>query len=226
MYFNQPPGQADASPASVGTLMQRSGGSLLQATLLAPPDADRAKLANVSLIAVPDPSAKTLKKHDLITIVVNENSQNSSKGDTALSKTTDFDAKLNNFILMNLSKMRMTGVAPSVAPELNFQTERDFTGTAAVDRADIVTDRITAEVIDVKPNNTVVLQARKRINTDEEKQEFIMTGVCRAEDVAADNTILSTQCYDLEIQKKNSGMVRDTTKRGFLTKMLDVIDPF
>jgi flagellar L-ring protein precursor FlgH len=206
--------------------MQRNGGSMLQAAILATADPGRAKLSEVSLFAVPDPAAKTIKKHDLITIVVHEEGQNSSTGDSSLSKEADFDAKMADFVQLNLAQMQLKGYSPSVAPELNLQATRDFKGDAAIDRADIVTDRITAEVVDVKPNNTLVLQARKRVKTDDEEQEILLSGICRVEDVTADNTILSNQCFDLSIEKKNSGTVRETTKRGFFPKLLDLIDPF
>ena len=61
-----------------------------------------------------------------------------------------------------------------------------------VDRARQVPPFCTAEVLDVKPNGTLVLQARKRIKTDDEEQVFVLSGTCRAEDITADNTILKT----------------------------------
>lgn len=224
-YYGQRAPSPQDSP-SIGVLMQRNGGSLLQATLLAAPDPDRATLAGISPTAVPDLRPKLLRKHDLLTIIIHEEGQNSSNGSSDLSKTADLDAKLNNFVELNIAKMRLTGVSPSIVPELNLAGKRDFKGTATVQRADIVTDRVQAEVVDIKPNNTLVLQARKRIKADEEFQEFIMTGICRAEDVTADNTVLSTQCFDLTIQKNNKGTVNTTTKKGFIPKLLDFIDPF
>ena len=48
----------------------------------------------------------------------------------------------------------------------------------------------------------------------------------RAKYVLPDNTVLSTQLYDLELNKQHSGAVRDTTKRGWVPKLLDAINPF
>lgn len=95
-----------------------------------------------------------------------------------------------------------------------------------MDRTDTLTARITGEVVDVKPNGTLVVQARKSIRTDEEEQQFVMTGICRAEDVAADNTVLSNQMYDLQLQKNHKGTVRSATKRGLLGQLLDFVNPF
>jgi len=57
-------------------------------------------------------------------------------------------------------------------------------------------------------------------------QMFVLTGICRAEDVGADNTILSTQLYNLELQKNHTGNVKDTTQQGFIPKLLNTINPF
>ena len=106
------------------------------------------------------------------------------------------------------------------------QASRNFTGDGSVDRSDTLTARITGEVVDVKPNGTLVLQARKQIRTDEEEQQFVLTGTCRAEDVGADNTVLSTQMFDLQLQKNHKGMVREATRRTWLQKLFGAVSPF
>jgi flagellar L-ring protein precursor FlgH len=111
-------------------------------------------------------------------------------------------------------------------PSIKMSGKRNMKGDATVDREDTLILRVTAEVVDVKPNGTLVLQARQRIQTDEDVQTLVLTGVCRAEDVTPDNTILSTQMFDKSIAKTHTGPVRDTTRRGWLVKLLDAISPF
>ena len=53
-----------------------------------------------------------------------------------------------------------------------------------------------------------------------------MTGVCGAGDLTPDNTVLSRQVYDLSIVRTTKGAVQDTTKRGFIPKLLDFVNPF
>ena len=104
---------------------------------------------------------------------------------------------------------------------------RNFKGEATVDRTDSYTQRVGAEVIDVKPNGTLVLQAMKTIQTDEEEQSVILSGVCRAEDITAgDNTVLSTALHDHELTKTHRGSVRNATRKGWGGKLLDAISPF
>jgi flagellar L-ring protein precursor FlgH len=61
---------------------------------------------------------------------------------------------------------------------------------------------------------------------DEEVQNIVLSGTCRAEDVTADNTVLSTQLYDKNVVKTTKGQVRDTSTRGWAAKLLDYLNPF
>ena len=45
-------------------------------------------------------------------------------------------------------------------------------------------------------------------------------------DITPDNTVLSTQLFDLEFTKTNKGQVRNTTKTGLIHKLLDFVNPF
>jgi flagellar L-ring protein precursor FlgH len=53
-----------------------------------------------------------------------------------------------------------------------------------------------------------------------------LTGTCRSEDITPDNTVLSTQIAELEIKVTNSGAVRDGSRRGWITRLLDIVRPF
>jgi len=216
-----PPSAQDAA-----NLMRQTGGSLMQATMVQQSDQSQAKLSDMSFFAVAEQEPKVMRKHDLVTVIVREESEFKSEGTTDLKKQADLDAKIENFVRFSLENFALKQNVGTPAPQITMSGERNFKGEATVDRTDSLTARITGEVIDVKPNGTLVIQARKRIKTDEEVQTFILTGICRAEDVTADNAVLSTQLYDLELTKSHSGAVRDTTKRGWVPKLLDAINPF
>ncbi|HEY1628545.1 MAG TPA: flagellar basal body L-ring protein FlgH [Tepidisphaeraceae bacterium] len=217
---------ANAPQPTPAEAMQRAGGSLLRATAVSMPDPNQAKLSAVSYFAVPEPVPRTLKKHDLVTILVHEQSEYKANGTTDLERTADYDAKLSEFLKISLKNFQVAGVSPQTAPEINGTGQRDFKGSADVDRSDSMTLRVTAEVIDVKPNGTLALQARTHIKNDEEDQTVILSGICRVEDVTPDNTVISTQMYDTNLTKLTTGAVRDTNRRSWAQKLLDVFNPF
>lgn len=216
-----------AGPPDAAALLRSNGNSLLKASLAAGHDPDAARLDDVSYYAVPIPEPKIIRKHDLITIIVREESESSSEGRSRLTRESKLAAAIEDFVKLRLGNAEIEGggIGP-VAPKIDLSGSREFIGRGTADRSDSFTARITAEVLDVKPNGTLVLQARKRIRTDEEEQVFILSGTCRAEDISADNTILSTALHDQEVTKTHKGTVRSATRRGWGGKLLDVISPF
>jgi flagellar L-ring protein precursor FlgH len=215
--------------ADAGSLFQKSGGSLLRVGLASANDPTQAKPGQLSYMSLPDPEPKTIRKHDLITIVIHEESAFTSKESADLKREADIDAQLNAWARLNIDRLTLSptgGSGASTYPEVKMTGTRNFTGDGTVDRSDNLTARITGEVVDVKPNGTLVVQARKLIRTDEEEQQFILSGTCRAEDVASDNTVLSTQIFDLQLQKNHKGTVREATRRTWLQKLVDVVSPF
>jgi flagellar L-ring protein precursor FlgH len=211
-----------------GPIAVDHGGSLLRATLAAQanPSLDVVPYNAASAMAVAEQQPRVMKKHDMVTIIVREESQASATGTTDLKKSADFDAKIDSYVKMNLSKLQLQSVTPTNALELKAEGSRNFKGESQVDRTDTFTARIGAEVIDVKPNGTLILQAKKHIKTDEEEQEFILTGTCRAEDIQPDNTVVSNQLNDLDVHKVTKGAARDGTKRGLIPRLLDAFSPF
>ena len=79
--LNVPPSAANNGMAEQASeLMKRTGGSLVQAQLIAQASPAQAKPGAISFIAVPEATPRTLKQHDLVTIVVNEQSEITTKG--------------------------------------------------------------------------------------------------------------------------------------------------
>jgi flagellar L-ring protein precursor FlgH len=238
-------GPQDFSPA----LMRQGGGSLLQAGRItagatvngqgnnggglmagggvAPPyDPGKAVINAYSPFAVPEPEPKLIKKHALVTIIVREESEATSNGSTDVKREGTVDAQVNQFTKLNIANLSLQPSVGGAAPSVNLVGNREFKGEGTVERQDSFITRIQAEVIDVKPNGTLVLQARKRIKHDEEEQTFVASGICRVEDITPDNTVLSTQLFDLEVSKQTKGQVRNSTKTGIVHKLLDFLNLF
>src|SRR4051812_27506406 len=157
--------------------MRRNGNSLLKATLNAKQDRAQARLADVSFGAVPEPVPRTLRKHDQVTIIVREESEFRSKGNSKFKKEAEFEARVDEFIKLQIKNAEIEGGAlgPN-PPSIRASGKRDFKGEGAVDRSDMFTTRVQAEIIDVKPNGTLVLQARSHIRNDDEDRYFVLTG--------------------------------------------------
>ena len=223
-------GPVSSPPAQlpIGLVVQRTGGSLLRAESFGKPEGGPLTTSTASFYDVPEPKPKLLRKHDLVTIVIRENSQFSSNNTTDLKHSNDLDALIDSYVTLGIQGggPALMEHSPSTPIELKTNGQRDFKGTAALERDDSYTGRITAEVIDVKPNGTLILQATEVIKTDEEEQRVTLIGDCRVEDISADNTILSNQLFNLSLNKQHKGQAKDTNTRGLFTRFLDWLNPF
>lgn len=222
-----PQGTGNTSQLTTQELVRQNGNSLLRAQLATAPLETRNTLEAVSFFHVPPPVPRTIAKHDLVTIIIREESTAKSNAKAEYTRESEFEAKLEEFIKLSLSNFEIEGggIGP-IPPSIKASANRSFEGDGKLDRKDSFIARIQAEVIDVKPNGTLVLQARKRIKTDEEEQFFVLSGICRAEDVTADNSVLSTQLFDMELAKSTRGPIGDSVKRGAVHKFLDWLNPF
>lgn len=217
---------AQGAPASDRAAAPK-GNSLLHRSLHSGGEPGRASLGEVSFWNVPPPEPRVIRKHDIITIIVREESEFSSEGSTDLKKEAELNGAIEEFIKLNLRQLQINaGGVGDDPPTVRMGADRAFKGEGTVEREDTLTARMPAEVVDVKPNGNIVLQGRKTIRTDEEEQTFLITGICRAQDISADNSILSTNVHDLNFRKDHKGAVRDNTRRGWFTRLLDLANPF
>ncbi len=185
-----------------------------------------ALLLRRSPFAVAKPEPIKIKVHDLITIIIRESKTATTNSKLQSKKDWKLDTGLEEWIRLS----NQHGVVPAKfeqgKPSVLFDFKNDYKGNGKYDRKDELTTRITARVIDVKPNGSLVLEARKSIAIDDEGYTISLTGECRAADVLPDNTILSTQIADPTIDVQHSGAVRDATRRGWLMRGLDLFRPF
>jgi flagellar L-ring protein precursor FlgH len=184
----------------------------------------------MSYIAVEPAKPRKFKKNDVVTIIVREDSSSSTTGKGDSKKQQSFDVALQQFIQLALSRSGIPTVGtvgnPSNLPEVKFNYNNDRQSQATQERTDSASLRISGTVVDVKPNGTLVVEAIKNITMDRETQHYTLSGICRAEDISGDNTVLSTQMANLKLNKQTSGEVREGTRRGWLNSIIDKISPF
>ncbi len=183
-------------------------------------------LLAISPIAVEVPEPRKIQVHDLVTVIVREDKKSTSDAKLESDKQWQIDAELKKWFRLDLHDRLVPQTFPNGTPGMDFEFNNKYDGEGKIERGDTLTLRITATVLDVRPNGTLVLEARKRIKNDEDVQIMTLTGTCRTEDVTAQNTVLSTQLADAEVVTEHTGPARDAARRGWLMKAFDWLRPF
>ncbi|MEE2908181.1 MAG: flagellar basal body L-ring protein FlgH [Planctomycetota bacterium] len=177
------------------------------------------ELQAVSMFAVTPAEPRLYHVHDLVQIIVREASVAASFQGLETDKEYELAGGVESFPGLN-------GQNPLYYTEFDVVGEKEFDGEGEYVREDELVTRLTAEVIEIRPNGNLVLEARTRIRTDGEEWYTQLTGICRPEDVTAANTILSNQIFDLQVEKRHKGEVPKAASKGILAQALDAIFAF
>lgn len=155
---------------------------------------------------------------DLLTVLVVEQQTVKNKEQTELTRDAGLNAALTNFNVLPSAFETLPSVAGSA--------QRDFKGDAKYDKEGSFSTTLTVAVIDVQPNGNLVIEGRRSVIIDGEKKTMRITGIVRKYDVAAANTVRSTQVANASVAYEGEGVLTKTTNRGWLGDLLDFVWPF
>jgi flagellar L-ring protein precursor FlgH len=185
-----------------------------------------ASLRGVSLFLVTPPEPKGYKKNDIIEIIINETSQQASNQKLDSQKSLTTNAAVNQFpSLPALLDWELRNGMTNPA-SMDISSKNNFLGDGKYTRSDSFTARIAATILEVKPNGTLVLEARKAVNANGEDTTMVLSGICRPDDITVNNTVQSAQLANLTLTIRNEGDTNNTAKKGILTRLLDTIFNF
>jgi flagellar L-ring protein precursor FlgH len=180
-----------------------------------------------SLTSVPDPKPRAFKQHDLVTIQISEISAATTNGKVKTDKKYDLLFDVQEFWNFNIDLLgEDANFSGDQLPGVALGTQKKFDTKGDSSRKDAFTARVTAEVIEVRPNGTLVLEAWRHIRNDDELQTIRLSGECRPEDVDATNTVQSQRLANASIEKLTKGQVSESLERGIIAKALDTVFAF
>ena len=152
--------------------------------------------------------AKAKRVGDVVTILIVESSVSVQKA------STGFDKKLSH------KNDAGIGTLLKNLPEFQVSSSQKGSASGATSRTSNFTARITATVVKVLANGNLVLEGKRTVSTNKERQEITLTGMVRQQDIAPDNTVLSTYLADAEIKSTGKGPIGDRQKEGILSKLI------
>ncbi len=221
------PPNSNFSPQPGPNFAQQPSMNQFQGRLLPSPMDNAGQLGlQTSWSYVPPAPARSLKLHDIVSIRIEETSTSLATGNATSRKTTSYDASLKEWIrLVGLDTIKP---APQSDGDPRVQTAQTevYRGDSTIRTSEAFTRNIAAEIVDIKPNGHIVLDATKVIEENDNSWRYSLTGICRSQDIDPNNVVLSRNLIQSHIKKQDMGHVRDGYSRGWLTKLLARIKPF
>ncbi len=163
-------------------------------------------------------------KGDIITVRIVEVSQASEKATTDVGRSSSLNAGIPN--LLGLEVNPKARIFSNPEKLVVARTQNEHKGEGETTRAGSISATITARVVEVLPNGNLLIEGKREIYINNEKKEIWLQGVIRPKDIAADNSILSTQIADAKIIYTGIGVVSEKLRPGWAARILDLIWPF
>jgi flagellar L-ring protein precursor FlgH len=177
-----------------------------------------------------DPKPREFKKHDLIQVIVLESSSGTVRADLRTDKRTRWESSLDRWVRFDVSakgnrRLRHLRFPEDETPEIDLDSRFRQDNLGRTVRSSDLKVRITAEIVDILPNGTLVIEAKKSRKINNETETIKLTGKVDPKAVV-NNTVMSDKIADLDIVYEGSGAVNDAQKPGLLSWLLGKLWPF
>jgi flagellar L-ring protein precursor FlgH len=161
---------------------------------------------------------------DILSILVQESSTASKDNSTKTSKKTALDAKIDSFFYSPGASGLLT--QKGQLPALKFSSSHDFDGGGTINNSEKIVARIAVRVVDVLPNQSLVIEGKRQTSFGGETQDIVLRGVVRPADISANNTVFSYNVADATIKFTGKGSVSETQRKGWFTRVWEKVTPF
>lgn len=147
---------------------------------------------------------------DTLTIVLSEYSSAKRSGNTSNEKSS------------NVNLADGTGKLDFI-PALGASYGDSFTSNGSISNTNTLTGRLTVQVVEVKPNGDLVIAGKQTIKQGKDEQHITISGLVRADDVTADNTVLSSYVANAEIKVDGKGPLAGKQRQGILSSLFNFL---
>jgi flagellar L-ring protein precursor FlgH len=193
---------------------------VLQVTTLAAESLWKEDAAPISMFA----DKKAHRVGDIVTVVISENNGTSRNNNTTTARTSGVDTSISSiFYPASVSGLLTKG---GNLPAMSLSGKNTFNGGGQIANQETINAQIAVKVIDVLPNGNLVVEGRRQTAFSGEKQEAVLRGIVRSDDVTSTNTVYSYNIADASIQYISHGAITDSQNKGIFTKIWDKISPF
>jgi flagellar L-ring protein precursor FlgH len=163
---------------------------------------------------------------DLLTIVVDEQSNGSKTAATDGKNDSSISASVQDFFGIPAGAVKILPSGFNPEGIVTAEMKRDSTAEGSTSRNGKLSARITVTVLAVDGAGNLQVQGDKIVTINSEDQHIVLTGYVRPEDIRSDNSVLSTRLADARISYYGYGSVGDMQGRPLGQRLMDWVWPF
>lgn len=168
---------------------------------------------------------RALRVGDIVRVRINEEANAEGGATTNLSKSTNSESGVDALLgLVPAIKKAYPDIDPTKL--LSLASKHDFAGDGKTQRAGKLVGIIGVHVKQELPNGDLFIEGTKVVMINHEEYHLYISGVIRPPDIEGDNSVESSLIADARVEFTGRGDINDQVERGWLTAILDTINPF
>lgn len=152
---------------------------------------------------------------DVITITLSEKTVSKKSSGVVTSKKSALSTDAGTLLGTQSPNFKGLSMENSIA------ADRSFDGSADADQSNSLEGNITVTVSEILPNGNLVVRGEKWITLNRGDEFIRISGIIRPEDIAPDNTIVSTRLANAKISYAGKGELADSQHMGWLSRFFN-----
>ena len=166
---------------------------------------------------------RAIRRGDILTVVIEIDDSATINNTTDRSRSSQQDMSIS--ALFGIPQRSATG-GTSLTPAVDMNSGMQFNGQGSVRRAEELTMRVAATVIDVLPNGVLAISAQQEIRVNNELRELLVSGYVRPADISRQNEVSYDKIASARISYGGRGQITDVQQPRWGQQVLDQILPF
>jgi len=148
---------------------------------------------------------RALRVGDNLTVVVTEITSSTTDART----TADKDGSVSGSASLHQRQQQAA-----------FNLNETFNGGGTIERSGKLLARLTVVVQSVESDGNLRVKGEQSIIVNGDKQKLFVEGRVRQQDIAADNTVMSSRLSEARISYTGNGVLSEKQRQGLLTRIL------
>ncbi|MFC1692548.1 flagellar basal body L-ring protein FlgH [Candidatus Latescibacterota bacterium] len=165
--------------------------------------------SNVSLYS----DVKASKIGDVLSVIISEINSASKNTRTSTQKQNKNEAE------GAATTGALSGLFPGMGGSMDISGQ--YSGQGTTSRSGQLSSRMSVKVVDITPNNFLVIEGSKTMEINEDMEVVTISGIVDPFQVSASNTIYSYQIANAKITYKGKGSVSQAHRPGLLVRIIN-----
>ena len=163
---------------------------------------------------------------DLVTISITETNKASEIANTATSKDSGVKVGINSLLGLSFPMKAFANKDVNVDTAVEGTVGNVSNGQGKTERQSSFTSYLTTRVIQVLPNQNLMIQGQRQMRINNETEVVMLTGIVRPQDIDRNNIVPSTKVAEARLTISGAGVVSDKQRVGWFQRIFDHVWPF